>query len=161
MDKISVEDGLAKYERWVFGRALRFTRQNWHDAEDLASETRMRALMQRNGWANSVLSFQSWLYGVMSNALKSFHWGTARAVGRHVDAVVFDTEYEESQQEVEPDQALIDMNLIIESLPYPEVAKLHGAGYTNQEMSKILGVNRVYVINRAKENRRHYMENLV
>lgn len=156
MEKITVEAGIEKYSRFIFYRALHFNKFNYHDAEDLASETIMRALMQKNGWRNSILSFISWINGVMMNALKSFQWGTNRT-GR-VDTVGFEhDEYEELASD--GDQELIDVNMLIEKLPYPEIAKLNGMGYTNEEIAAIIGRSRVVVIKRAKRNREFYMEN--
>lgn len=155
MEKITVEDGLEKNKRWIFSRSLMYAKNNWHDAEDISSETTMRALMQKNGWANSILDFRGWLYGVMSNSLKSYHWGTNRKTMRPMEDS-FDTEYNE--QEIEADQDLIDVNMIIDQLPYPEVAKLNGMGYTNDEIGEIIGRSRVIVIKRAKRNREFYNE---
>ncbi len=156
MEKITVEAGIEKYGRLIFYKALRFNKFNYHDAEDLASETVMRALMQKNGWKNSILSFMSWINGVMMNALKSFQWGTSRA-GRVYTVGFEHDEYEELASD--GDQEFIDANMIIEKLPYPEVAKLNGMGYTNEEIASIIGRSRVVVIKRAKRNREFYMEN--
>ena len=157
MEKITVEAGIEKYGRLIFYKALRFNKFNYHDAEDLASETIMRALMQKNGWKNSILSFMSWINGVMMNALKTYQ-GLATRVSNRLDISGFEhDEYEELASD--GDQELIDANMIIESLPYPEIAKLNGMGYTNEEIASIIGRSRVVVIKRAKRNREFYMEN--
>lgn len=148
----SMEDLLIQHKRFMMYRAFRIVGDNYHDAEDLVSETMLLALTKIEDWNKQTCKFTSWIKWRMLDAAKYFRFGC------HTPQVkIYQNDAEDLHFNV-PDlrEGDADLMLIIGKLPYPKLAVMNEQGYFDREIAAAFGVSRPTIHKWHKANKEHY-----
>lgn len=146
----SMGDMLVNNKRFMMYKALHLTGYNYHDAEDLVSETMILALNKVDDWERQGCKFTSWIRWRMLDAVKYFRFG------RHIpQPLIFLNDSKDAQV---TDSQLDDISFfhLVGKLPFPKLAVMNEQGYFDREIAKELGVSRQTVHKWHKANKEAY-----
>lgn len=141
---------LVENRRFMMYKALHLVGYNYHDAEDLVSETIILALTKCDDWYKQTCKFTSWIRWRMLDAVKYFRFG------RHIQQpLIFLNDSKDAQV---TDSALDDIEFFnaVSKLPFPKLAVMNEQGYFDREIAEALGVSRQTVHKWHKANKEHY-----
>lgn len=150
MKEESIESLLINSRRFLMWKALHIVGGDYHDAQDLVSETIILALTKKEEWGRQTCKFNSWIRWRMLDAAKYFRFG------RHIpQPLIFLSD--KFTAEIPP-TALDDIEFmkLIEKLPFPAVAIMNEQGYFDREIAKKIGVSRPIVQRMQNSNREAY-----
>lgn len=154
MEKLTIEQGLEKYNRYIKWKAYRLSNGNYHDAEDIVSEAMCLVYRDRAAWNAFDNNFRHWISQRLYSAARRYKYGgesTLDALNstQEMDAGYVETFYKTEESIVMPMSEIQDM-------PHPNVAVYRYMGYENQEIAELIGVSVRTVKQRAKDNADHY-----
>lgn len=151
MEKLTVEQGLEKYKKYMFRIAYRRAKGNYHDAEDIVSEANYLALSDEHGWLEFPAHFRQWVHYKVMKAGHIFLFGHASKR----DASHYLNDDEKGLNLIQDDDvtpAVVAMSEI-QRLPYPTFALCRYIGYTNEEIISALGITERELNKQSKANR--------
>lgn len=153
MSKITVEEGLSKYERYMFYKALQLSKGNYHDAQDIVSCAIVEALEKRKEYELSDWRFIGWIKYKLLGAMSYYKNGNYTVTDAHDSRISIPIE-EYDVFGVEGDESsLIDE---ISSMPFPKIAVYRYQGYTNIEIANMTGDSLDQVKDKVLKNKNAY-----
>ena len=141
---------LVENKRFMMYKALHLVGYNYHDAEDLVSETIILALTKCDDWYKQTCKFTSWIRWRMLDSMRCYKYGyhtvKPSLMPKYISTIAV------------TDTSLDDVLFLetLAKLPFPKLAVMNEQGYFDREIAKTLGVSRQTIHKWHKANKEHY-----